>query len=173
MERIIFYRRVDSMTYYLNKVFAELAGLGKDLGKEMEEAYPLWSDLWSTMTTSVSKLPGKLLSGTFPPCNYYAEKDGTLHFQFAVAGYKESEIDLSFADDHMILKLKPEEKKEGEEFKWFQKGIRSATAETKAFVPFSKYAVDSATVILENGMLSVDIKMKEEAKPINVKINKK
>jgi HSP20 family molecular chaperone IbpA len=128
--------------------------------------------MWNEMFTPVCKLPATLVSNRFPPCDYYADEDGTLHFDFAVAGYKEDEISLKFEDDHLILILSPkkEEKKEG---RIFQKAIKISESTTKVYVPFSKYDVAKVDATLEDGMLKVVIPSKEEAKPVAVKINTK
>lgn len=128
-----------------------------------------WNDLWD-MVAPLSVLPATLLSNHFPPCNYYADEDGTLHFDFAVAGYTQDEVDLKFEDDHLVLTLTPngDESKKG---KVFQKAIKKANSVTRALVPFTKYDVAKATASFKDGMLKVTIPVKEDAKPVSVKID--
>jgi len=138
------------------------------------------SDIWSWEKTfsefekmfdiemPICKLSNVLLSNQFPPCNYYADEDGTLEFEFAVAGYQNDEIDLKFEEDHLVLKLDPKNPKK--ERKYFQKGIKLSPIVTKAFVPFSKYDVSEATASLEKGILKISVPFREEAKPVGVKI---
>ena len=125
------------------------------------------------LSAPCSNLSPILLSNHFPPCNYYAEDDGTLHFDFAVAGYAADEIDLKFEDDFLILTLEPKEEKEDEGFQWFQKAIRRSESVTKARVPFAKYDRTAVGAAIADGLLKVIVPVKEEAKPVSIYITKK
>jgi HSP20 family molecular chaperone IbpA len=116
----------------------------------------------------VCKLPSTIISNHFPPCNYYADEDGTLQLEFAVAGYKKDEVKVKFEDDHLILQLTPV--KEEVKTKVFQKAIKLSESTTKAYVPFSKYDIAKAEAALEDGLLKVSIPVKEEAKPLSIEI---
>ena len=132
----------------------------------MKEFEQMWD-----LAEPVSYLSSKLLSGGFPPTDYYADEDGTLHFDFAVAGYKSEEVDLTFEDDHLILKLSPK-KEEGDkkESKYFVKRVKLSESELKAYVPFSKYDINAASAKLADGMLKVDIPVREDSKPVKLQI---
>jgi HSP20 family molecular chaperone IbpA len=145
-----------------------IAKLG--FGEEWDQLFREFDQMWN-MVTPICKLPAALLSSHFPPCNYYADEDGTLHFEFAVAGYADDEVDLKFEDDHLVLSLNPKEEEKKD--KWFQKGIKVSKGITKAFVPFNKFDVSKVEASLEKGMLKVSIPVKEEAKPVSVKIDVK
>lgn len=118
----------------------------------------------------VQKVPKAIIAGSFPPTNLLREADGTLLYEFAVAGYKKEEIDLEFKDDQLILTLNPEERKVEEGVKLIQKGIRSTKSRQVAYVPSTKYAVSKASSSLADGILSVRIPINEESKPIKVRI---
>lgn len=136
---------------------------------DMEE----WASLFD-LKFPVSTLSPTLLSNHYPPCDYYAEEVGTLHFEFAVAGYQDEEIDLKFEDNYLILTLKPKYKKNGEatpNTKYFQKAIKKTDSITKALVPFTKYDISKVVASLKDGLLSIVIPVKDEAKPVNVKID--
>jgi HSP20 family molecular chaperone IbpA len=134
----------------------------------MKEFEQMWN-----LAEPVSYLSSKLLSGGFPPTDYYADEDGTLHFDFAVAGYKEEDIDLTFEDDHLILKLSPKKEEDKKEWKYFVKRVKYSESELKAYVPFSKYDVNEAKAEMTDGMLKVSIPVREDSKPVKLQIEKK
>jgi len=124
--------------------------------------------MWDEMFQPVCRLPSTLISSHFPPCNLSADENGTLHFEFAVAGYKKDEMALKFEDDHLVLELSP--KKEEVKVKIFQKAIKLSESKTNAYVPFSKYNISKVEASLEDGLLKVSIPIKEEAKPLLIEI---
>lgn len=128
-----------------------------------------FENMFDEMFPTVSKLPSTIISNHFPPCNYSADEDGTLHFEFAVAGYKKEEVELKFEDDHLVLHLNPA--KEEAKGKVFQKAIKLSESTTRAYVPFSKYDVSKVDASLADGLLKVSVPVKEEAKPITVQIS--
>lgn len=124
--------------------------------------------MWDAMFQPVCRLPSTLISNHFPPCDLSADENGTLHFEFAVAGYRKDEVSLKFEDDHLILELSP--KKEEAKVKVFQKAIKLSESKTSAYVPFSKYDTSKVEASLEDGLLKVSIPIKEEAKPLRIEI---
>ena len=119
----------------------------------------------------VNRVPEAILSGAFPPSNYLRDKEGNLYFEFAVAGYEDSEIDLQFKDDQMILELNPKKRELQEGTRMVQQGIRSSKAKLHAFVPASKFDVSDVEAKLDRGILRVFVPIKENSKPVSVKIN--
>lgn len=103
----------------------------------------------------------------FPPVNVIIEEDSlNLVFEFALAGYKQEEIDLTFVDDYLFLSLNPEKSKEEDKKSSFLvNGIKKSSSRSKYFIPFSKYDVDSAKAEFNEGILRVHIPAKEERKP--------
>lgn len=138
----------------------------------IEEAFALFDAVMSTLEP-VSRVPEMILRGGFPPANILNDKDGNVTYEFAVAGYKESEIGLEFKDDSMILTLTPEDQQAKEGVKYVQRGIRYAKSKLTAFVPVSKFEVSKSEASLKDGILTVFIPLKEESKPTSVKINAK
>jgi HSP20 family molecular chaperone IbpA len=136
-----------------------------DWGKDWQE----WVELFN-LAEPLSTLPASLLSSHFPPCNYFVDEDGTLHFEFAVAGYKQEEIDLKFEDDRLILSLNPKDAEESKS-KYFQKAIKRSVSVTKARVPFVKYDTSKVVATLTDGILLVTIPVRKDAKPVSVKID--
>lgn len=119
-----------------------------------------------------SKLPDVFATSKFPPCNILKHEDNSLEYEFAVAGYDLSEIEIQFDNNYLILTLDPEKAQKTEEaIKYRQIGIRRSKSVSKFFVPVSHYNVEEATANLEKGILTIKIPTKEIAKPKSLKIN--
>jgi HSP20 family molecular chaperone IbpA len=110
-------------------------------------------------------------SASFPPANVILKKNKNLVFEFAVAGYNQDNIDISFEGDKMVLDLKKPEKKVEEEDSYLVRGIKTSCHKSLYFVPVSKYDVENTTASMKDGMLIVEIPAKEETKPRKVVIN--
>lgn len=114
-----------------------------------------------------------LYNSNFPPANVMLNKETKdLTFEFALAGYGEDDISLSFDGDKMYLELQKTEKKIDEEkIQFLHRGLKTSSQKQWYFVPFAKYQTDAAKAEMKNGILKVTIPFKEEAKPKKVKIN--
>lgn len=135
--------------------------------REMSEVF---NDIFD-IGEPVSKLPSKIVTSTYPPADMYVEKDsGNLVFEFAVAGYQESEVGLSFEEDYLILTLSAHEAEDTDNRDYFQKGIKRSKSETRCFVPASKYDVRKVEASINKGILKVSIPAREESKPFSIKI---
>jgi len=110
--------------------------------------------------------------GGFPPINVKADKDRNLTIEFAVAGYKENEIELTFEGDFMYLSIKAEEEKEEDGVRYISRGIRRSKTNHKYYIPASKYNTDAAKAGLEDGMLTIEIPVSEKAKVKKLLISK-
>lgn len=118
-----------------------------------------------------SKLPATIVSSSFPPADIYIDDAGDLHFEFAIAGYSEDHLHLSFEDNYLILKIDAlDAKTEGR--KYIQRGIKHSDITAKYIVPFTKYNASQCTAKIEDGILSVIIPAREEAKPVTISISK-
>ena len=124
----------------------------------------------------LQKLPSCLASNpSTPPVDIYRDKDsGDLHYRFAIAGYTEEQVDVSFEDDYLLLTLdKPGEKEEELRSKeYLSRGIKYGKVENKYFVG-SKFDPKKIKATLKEGILEVTIPLKEDSKPQKVVINKK
>lgn len=140
-----------------------------DTAQEMSE---LFQDMFDVFEP-VNKLPSRLVSSSFPPANIYTLKeDNTLVYEFAVAGYSEEHITLSFEEDYLTLSLTKTNDTESEKKLFIQRGIKMANAEIRCFVPASKYDVKKAQATLSGGILRVSIPIREEAKPFKIFVEK-
>lgn len=136
----------------------------------------LFDIVFEDMSRGFFREPSKKLAGSFygapnyPPSDVYISEDKTLNFTFAMAGFKEDEIRISFDSDKMIVSSKTTSKKD-DSVAYLRKGIAKRNIEVKEPVPFSRYDVDKAQASFVNGILHVSIPIKESAKPREIEIN--
>jgi len=106
-------------------------------------------------------------SYSYPPMNVCMTADRSLIFEFALAGFEEKDISLSFQGDYMVFSalipsqtdaIPPEEN-----IRYFKRRLKMKNIEKqKYFVPLDKYAQDKVKAVFRNGILRVSIPPKEE-----------
>lgn len=133
-------------------------------------------NLFSTLDAPVvsSRVPKDYVSSNFPPCNIYMNKEETcLYYKLAVAGYSKENIKVTYKDDYLTVSLmesEKEKKEEKENIIYAQKGIKHCSCETTYFVPSKKYDTSKLKVSLSDGILLIEIPVKEESKKIEYSI---
>ncbi len=103
-------------------------------------------------------------SYSYPPMNVYMTADRTLVFEFALAGFDEKDIGLSFQGDYMVfsatmsLEVPPDEG-----VRYFKRRLKLKDIDKqKYYVPADKYAQEKVKAVFRNGILRVTIPPKEE-----------
>jgi HSP20 family protein len=98
----------------------------------------------------------------YPPTNSYTARDGSLVFEFALAGMDESGVSVSFLGDYLVLSAKaPEREGEGEESRFSRRGFRPRNIDKQKYrVPAEEYAQDQAKAVFKNGVLTVTVPSK-------------
>jgi HSP20 family molecular chaperone IbpA len=111
---------------------------------------------------------------SYPPMNVLMTGDRTLIFEFALAGFDEKDISLSFQGDYMVFSAKVPENpgahngdpaviQAAENVRYFKRRLKMKDIEKqKYFVPLDKYAQENVKAIFRNGILRVSIPPKEE-----------
>jgi HSP20 family molecular chaperone IbpA len=108
---------------------------------------------------------------SYPPMNAFMTEDRTLVFEFALAGFEEKDISLSFQGDYMVFSAKMSDtwqdglvKPQNEEnIRYFKRRLKMKDIEKqKYFVPLDKYAQEKVKAVFRNGILRVSIPPKEE-----------
>ena len=102
---------------------------------------------------------------SYPPMNVFMTSDRSLIFEFALAGFDEKDISLSFQGDYMVFSaaLPNEESERGENYRYFKRRLKMKDIEKqKYFVPLDKYAQDKVKAVFRSGILRVSIPPKEE-----------
>ena len=108
---------------------------------------------------------------SYPPMNVCMTSDRTLIFEFALAGFDENDISLSFQGDYMVFSAQvPAAYRNTQEnvspdgsVRYFKHRLKMKDIEKqKYFVPLDKYAQDKVKAVFRNGILKVSIPPKEE-----------
>jgi len=112
---------------------------------------------------------------SYPPMNVYITGDRTLAFEFALAGFAEKDINLSFQGDYMIFSAKISDnagaeqsadsqvKLPEENIRYLKRRLKMKDIEKqKYFVPLDKYAQEKVKAVYKNGILKISIPPKDE-----------
>ncbi len=110
---------------------------------------------------------------SYPPMNIYLTADRGMVFEFALAGFDEKDISLTFQGDYMVFSAKisleglPEEG-----VRYFKRRLKLKDVEKqKYYVPADKFAQERVKAVFRNGILKVSIPPKDEAEtPEGIKI---
>jgi HSP20 family molecular chaperone IbpA len=102
---------------------------------------------------------------SYPPMNVYMLSDRTLVFEFALAGFNEQDINLSFQGDYMVFTAKiADEHPVEENIRYFKRRLKLKDIEKqKYYVPLDKYAQEKVKAVYRNGILRVSIPPKEDS----------
>jgi HSP20 family molecular chaperone IbpA len=116
----------------------------------------------------------------YPPMNIYMSEDRSLGFEFALAGFDEKDISLSFQGDYMIFSASlpsaaPSafKKTEGtvfqqegggeENLRYLKRRLKMKDIEKqKYYVPQDKYAQEKVKAVFRNGVLKVTVPPRDE-----------
>jgi HSP20 family molecular chaperone IbpA len=105
---------------------------------------------------------------SYPPMNVYMTSDRSMIFEFALAGFDEKDISLSFQGDYMVFSAKINEDtgfdiSQEENYRYFKRRLKLRDIERqKYYVPLDKYAQESVKAVYKNGILRVVIPPKDE-----------
>ena len=112
---------------------------------------------------------------SYPPMNVLITGERTLIFEFALAGFEEKDISLSFQGDYMVFSARIPENQggadgtdpsvinSGDNVRYFKRRLKMKDIEKqKYYVPLDKYAQEKVKAIYRNGILKVSIPPKEE-----------
>jgi len=109
---------------------------------------------------------------SYPPMNAFMMQDRTLVFEFALAGFNEKDINLSFQGDYMVFSAtintndstdSTEKIPNEENVRYFKKRLKMKDIEKqKYYVPMDKYVQEKVKAVFKNGILRVCIPPKDE-----------
>ena len=107
---------------------------------------------------------------SYPPMNVFMTASRTMVFEFALAGFDEKDISLSFQGDYMVFSAKMAEHSGAEDalqpdenIRYFKRRLKMKDIEKqKYFVPLDKYAQEKVKAVYKNGILRVSIPPKDE-----------
>lgn len=109
---------------------------------------------------------------SFPPCNISTDKEGTIKFEFALAGYDEQDLTVNVEDDKLVISAShsaEESEDDTPEEAYIHHGIRAR--EFRAVYPIgTRFDTTQAQAAFRNGILTVRIPVAEEKKPRSLQI---
>jgi molecular chaperone IbpB/HSP20 family protein len=140
----------------MDDIFEATRNLGEtfssDKAREAAEEYFRWND-------QTDYYP----SYSYPPMNVYLTKEKELVFEFALAGFKESDISIEFQGDYMIFSAKGPELEPQDDVKYFKRRLKFKDIENQRYyVPEDKFDRESARAVFKNGVLHVTVPPREE-----------
>jgi len=110
---------------------------------------------------------------SYPPMNIYLTSERSIVFEFALAGFDEKNISLTFQGDYMVFsaKIGIEELPE-EDVRYFKRRLKLKDVEKqKYYVPADKFAQERVKASFKSGILKVIVPPKEEHEtPEGIKI---
>jgi HSP20 family molecular chaperone IbpA len=148
----------------LGKIMDEIFNAAQDFRDAFQDGFQCkdercWDYVWDE---KVDYYP----AFSYPPTNVYITKDKSLVFEFALAGFQKSGIDLQFQGDYMILTANiPDEMKPEEDIRYFKRRLKLKDIEgQKYYVPADKFNQGEVKAVYKNGILKVVIPANEDVK---------
>lgn len=124
-----------------------------------------WNDfsyLWYPTTTITYKID----TPSYPVSNFGVTEDGTSIIEVAVSGFDKEDIIVRREDLKIIVTGKKKEEKEEQKVKYIYKHIAERDF-TLEFLGSEKWNFDALKAQISNGILKIEIPIKEECKPVN------
>lgn len=131
-----------------------------------DQVFDLFDEILDS-TDFVSRLPTVIVNQGYPPSNIFTNKDGRFVIELAVAGWKQEELSIDYEDHYLKVTLNPLDS--DNENRYIQKGIKRSKTDFKVLIP-KKYDERSIDAQYSNGLLTISLSVKEEAKPVKVDI---
>ncbi len=108
---------------------------------------------------------------SFPPVDVKLNTETKdMIFDFAVAGYSNEDLDITFSGDYLVLKMTTKAQSIQNKFKIIHSGIRKQDVNFRYYVPSDKYDQNRVEANLANGILTIKIPAREEEQRRKVKI---
>jgi len=128
------------------------------------------SDDWFGFVDRSRDFP--ITTGMSIPANMKIKENRDIEIAVAVAGYPKDNIEIDADGDYLTVILRKVDKdKEEEKEKYICKGIKNSYVKQRFAVPNSKYDYGQIKADLKDGLLTITVPSKEEAKPKKVNIN--
>ena len=99
---------------------------------------------------------------SYPPVNIFVTDEKSLIFEFALAGFNESDLNVEFKGDYLVFSAKSPKIDHGSGVKYFKRRLKfKDVEEQKFFVPENKFDQGKVKAVFKNGILKVVIPAKE------------
>lgn len=168
----------------LGTIFDEIFEAAKDFGDEFQSNFRRYGDGSSFSDRGPFAERGPFAGGkddnvdyypnySYPPMNVYMLSDRSMVFEFALAGFDEKNVSLSFQGDYMVFSAHMEAEELPEEgVRFFKRRLKLKDIEKqKYYVPLDKFSQEKVKASFRNGILKVIVPPKEETEtPEGIKI---
>lgn len=103
---------------------------------------------------------------SYPPANIYMTDDKSLVFEFALAGFRESDIELEIQGEYLLLSAAvPDSEIPPENAHFFKRRLKlKSFRDQKYYVPEDKFDREKVSALYANGILRVTIPPREGMK---------
>jgi molecular chaperone IbpB/HSP20 family protein len=147
-----------------------------DIGRIMDEIFEAAEDFTNAFTEGVHFRPGKGFKWgerrdfypmySYPPANVYMTDSKELVFEFALAGFREEDINLEFRGEYMFFSANPpKEFEDPGSVQYFKRRLKfKSIHEQKYYVPEDKFNREDVKAVFKNGILKVTVPPHEEVK---------
>ena len=99
---------------------------------------------------------------SYPPLNVYMLADKSLVFEFAIAGFDEKNMSLSFQGDYMVFSARIDAEPSEEGVRYFKRRLKLKDIDKqKYYVPADKFDQSKVKAAFRNGILKVTVPPKE------------
>jgi HSP20 family protein len=101
---------------------------------------------------------------SYPPMNIFLTPERSIVFEFAVAGFEEKNISLSFQGDYMVFSARMEVEPLQEGIRFFKRRLKLKDIDKqKYYVPADKFDQEKVKAVFKNGILKVTVPPREQA----------
>jgi len=140
----------------MDEIFEATRSFGENFGDKARERtaeeFYRWND-------QVDYYP----SYSYPPMNVYLTKDKEMVLEFALAGFREEDLNIEFQGDYMVFSAKAPEMEPDEDVRYFKRRLKfKEIEEQRYFVPEDKFDRQNAKAVFKNGVLKVTVPPNEE-----------
>jgi HSP20 family molecular chaperone IbpA len=173
----------------LGTIFDEIFEAAQDFQDEFHRNFNPWRNGFSggayTRSNPFEENIDYYPNYSYPPMNIYMKSDRSMAFEFALAGFDEKDINLSFQGDYMVFQAKLgaelaerdvspgaetasdegfcEKGAGADNFRYFKRRLKLKDIEKqKYFVPLDKYSQEKVKAVYRNGILKVTVPPKDE-----------
>lgn len=153
----------DKIVIDLGRLMDEIFESAEKVGRGLQENFNL-DKLGEKIRAKWDETTDYYPAYTYPPLNVYMKPDKTLVFEFALAGFDEKQIELSFRGDYMVFSARVADHMLHEEnIRYFKRRLRfKDVADQKYYVPDDKFDREKVKAVFKSGVLKVEVPPREE-----------
>lgn len=156
--------------------FDDIIHAARDFGEKIKEMGPEIGNFWADAHCGASACKHESdRSYFYPPTNSYSLRDGSLVFEFALAGLDESAVSVAFQGDYLVLSAKAAPRDaEADASGFSRRGFKPRNIDRQKYrVSAEDYVQEAAKAVFKNGVLTVTVPPKEsEGAGIKIEIVK-